>query len=48
MAEAKALLHFSDLRGECVIVEYIRDPSREIAPKGVSRENAGRNKFQER
>ena len=48
MAEAKALLHFSDLRGERVIVEYIRDPSREIAPKGVSRKNAGRNESQQR
>src|SRR5579864_66903 len=48
MAEAKALLHFPDLRGECVIVKYVRDPTGEIAPKGVSRENAGRNLSQER
>jgi len=46
MAEAKALLDFSDLRGECVIVEYIRDPSREIPPVGMSRLNIRRSNFQ--
>ena len=48
MAEAKALLHFSDLRGERVIVENIRHPSGEIPAEGVSRKNGGRNKSQQR
>ncbi len=39
MAEAKALLHFPDLRGQRVIVEHIRNPSRKISALGMPRQN---------
>ena len=46
MPETKALLHFSDLRGQRMIVENFRDPSREIPPLGMSHKNAWRNESQ--
>ena len=46
MPKAKALFRFSDLRGERMIVENIRDPSREIPPLGMTRKNAGRKDSQ--
>ena len=48
MPQAKALFHFSDFRGECVIVKYFRDPLREISSFGMPRKNCGRNAFQQR